>query len=67
MIAAEQVAVAVRQEMADLAVGIVHHSVEDGHERSAALSWLRASAMTSTVSSDSIHSWHMPGPNGPSR
>src|SRR5258708_1101064 len=31
MIAAEQLAVAVRQEMADLAVGVVHHGIEDGH------------------------------------
>src|ERR1035437_9943593 len=35
--------------------------------RSARLSALRARATRSTLVSASIHSWHMPGPNGPSR
>ncbi len=35
--------------------------------RSARLSALRDSATRSTAASASIHSWHMPGPNGPSR
>ena len=36
-------------------------------ETAGAWSARRDSAMMSTSGSASIHSWHMPGPNGPSR
>ena len=67
MVAAVQVAVGDRQQVADLPVGVVDDRVEDRHLAQPAWSLRRASATRSTSGSRSIHSWHMPGPNGPSR
>ena len=68
MIAAVKVPACGGEQMADLPVCVVHHRVEDGHVPQP-IEWSvrRARATRSTVASASIHNWHMPGPNGPSR
>ena len=67
MVDAVHVTVRGRQQVAALAVGVVDDGVEDRHPAQRAGLLLRARAARSTSSSTSIQSWHMPGPNGPSR
>ena len=68
VVAAVQPAVADRQQVADLAVGVVDHRVEHRHVAQRLVIRSCGTARPGPPpASASIHSWHMPGPNGPSR